>query len=159
MFFSRKISPSISRSITMRKESSPREGTSGCNLKNFQFRGWIYFHEGITVARINAYTSQPSPFPANQQLTYERMMTPHFCTVDSNSTRHGWNRCADLKKKHRGQRGRGATMECKSLGKRPGIVKMIRGPAAILILSRKRKNSPQGVCLRRFSNRGCGFCM
>ena len=49
-------------------------------------------------------------------------------------------------------------MECKSLGKRPRIVKMIRGPAAILILSRKRKNSTKG-CLRRFSNRGCEFQM
>lgn len=56
--------------------------------------------------------------------------------------------------------GAGAKQQwsAKSLGKRPRIVKMFRGPAAILILSKEEEGRVyhEGR-LRRFSNRGRGF--
>lgn len=42
--------------------------------------------------------------PCVAGLTYERLVTPRFCGVDSNSTRHGRNRCG-FKKRGGGDRG------------------------------------------------------
>lgn len=93
-------------------------------------------------------------------LTYERLVTPRFCGVDSNSSRHRRNRCGFKKRGGGGrgsdrrgtkggraatgrerQRGRGngtggaegLTIACKSLDKRPGIVKTRRGRDSIFI--------------------------
>lgn len=95
---------------------------------------------------------------ACRRLTYEALVTPRFCAVDSNSTRRGRNRRGFKKKKsersgggrarvqereRERKRGRGRqrmaeqsgktgiTIDCKSLDKRPGIVKT---RSSILIL-------------------------
>jgi len=86
------------------------------------------------------------------------LVTPRFCAVDSNSTRHGrnrrgfkkkrekegergWTRKREGEKERDGRKGRqriaeqngktGITIDCKSLDKRPGIVKT---RSSILIL-------------------------
>lgn len=67
-----------------------------------RFAGWLIRQRKSENAKLFVA-------PCGSRLTYERLVTPRFCSVDSNSSGYGRNRCGFKKREAEG--GRASVLE------------------------------------------------